>query len=295
MWSCLWLSFLFCSDIFDDKTMWWQRMINWNFTMNFSQRFQLIAVGAVVFILIAQFKSTMHLLRRPHDVTRHYTTIDVFNGTTRLRTMTLRSLVETDPVTSSLAVTETKRETVNADYNHGSVDDEKSNSDTVDKENGNSSQLEKTSHHTLGRNKHIAVYNFTDQTKPPLFIGSLARFGNSLFQIAAIYELARKTDHRPLLAESFRGIASHFPNMQTEFGPKPAGGRRATERFYARYDPDIEKGISPGNCSVWGYLQSWKYFKDYFRRNTLVIYLQWQNNGECQIDIERYKRVHPAW
>ena len=258
------IEFSFCSDIFNDKTVWWQRVIKWNFTMNFSQRFHIIALGAGIFIIIAQFKSAMHLLHRPHDATRHYTTIDVFNGTTRLRTMTLRSLVETNPATSSLAVTETNMETVNTEYHHETKDDEKNNNDTVDEENGNSSQLEKTSYHTLGRNKHIAVYNFTDRTKPPLCIGSLARFGNSLFQIAAIYALARQTDHRPLLAESFRGIASHFPNMRTEFGRKPAGGRRANERFYARYDPDIEKGISPGNCTVGGYLQSWKYFRDYF-------------------------------
>lgn len=100
-------------------------------------------------------------------------------------------------------------------------------------------------------------------TKHRLFMSGLGgRFGNELFQFAAVYAIARRFGLDPVLGSSL-SVWEVFDGLRVRREPATEWAPIMSERAYATYDRQFEhRPPISMDMRLEGYFQSWKYFRD---------------------------------
>ena len=93
--------------------------------------------------------------------------------------------------------------------------------------------------------------------------GSLGRFGNKMFEYAAVYSIARM-NNRPAVIHTtrFNQLRAAFANLSIPVGEPLSRMKAITQSRYGMYDRKFER-LPNCNVQLRGYFQSWKFFQKY--------------------------------
>ena len=121
-------------------------------------------------------------------------------------------------------------------------------------------------------NTHNAYQNFCSQTSnyslPYLFASAQGRTGNALFQLSSLYGLSMKSSHRPIFNDKDLVLSQAFPNLKSSCivnkTPVSSWLPYISEHACAIHEDSILTNITNKSYRIGRWLQSWKYFREYF-------------------------------
>ena len=107
----------------------------------------------------------------------------------------------------------------------------------------------------------LTPFNIADR-RPIIYIHTMGRLGNKMFQIATASIIAEKCNRRLLVQDDNRELVELFPRLNITLAAVPVNMALFMEDGYATYDEKFFYGLPAEDVQPCCFFQSWKYFKD---------------------------------